>query len=74
MELDLASTPPTLRFSGLAGDAVREIVLPGGGAASDAGRRCIDRGGQPKQPHHYYGFVSMYNRGASFTIVEAQDF
>jgi hypothetical protein len=59
MELDLtAAASPTLSFSDLAGDAVRETALPGA------------RGGS-RRPQEYYGFVSLYNRGASFTIVEA---
>jgi hypothetical protein len=54
MDIDLVSSAkPTLRFSGLTGDAVRETVLP------------------PAQ--QYYGFVSLYNRGASFTVLEAQE-
>ena len=50
MELNLAASPPTLRFSGLAGGAVREAVLP---APPAEGFHC---------------FVSLYNRGASFTV------
>ena len=54
MDIDLVSTPCTLRFSGLASGAVKEIALP-----------------RPTAPG-YHAFVSLYNRGASFTIVAAE--
>ncbi|KAJ1483368.1 hypothetical protein T484DRAFT_2021529 [Baffinella frigidus] len=54
MDIDLASTPCTLRFTGLAGGAVKEMSLPRPPVAG------------------YHGFVSLYNRGASFTIVAAE--
>jgi hypothetical protein len=52
MEVNLASSPPRLCFTGLAGGASRETVLA------------------PQQ--EYYGFVTLYNRGAAFTLLDAQ--
>ena len=51
MDVDLTSKPCMLRFSGLAGGAVKETSLP-------------------RVPLR--GFVSLYNRLASFTIVSAE--
>jgi hypothetical protein len=52
MDVNLACSPPTLSFSGLAGGASRETVLA--------------------QGQEYYGFVSLYNRGAAFTLLDFQ--
>jgi hypothetical protein len=51
MDLDLASKPCTLRFSGLASGVSKETAIPSAPQTA---------------------FVSLYNRGASFTIVAAE--